>query len=258
MQLSVFPKAKALPSKEDKAKQARFTSKPFLPELREVKTDEELIDIICNYAWSPSLFTEFRSQVNFISTDFMVLDIDEGMTIDEAEKVVHELNVCCLAIPSTSHTEDNHKFRLVFPLARTIKSKEVFEITMMKLAEVFPADPACTGDTGRFFFGGKLVDGFFYEVDLLEPSIVPKKTKKVLKLDFNASDRIIVGESLKELVEALYGQSKEKIPDSIAYFLENAPGNLAGEWYIRSNSFLFTCGLLDLDRDRINSVFFSL
>jgi len=257
MQLSIFPKSKALPTKEEKAKQARFTSKPFLPQIVEVKTDEELIEVICNNAWSPSIFTEHRSQANFISTDFMVLDIDEGMRIDEAEQVVHSLDICCLALPSTSHTEENHRFRLVFPLSKTISSKDTFEATMSKLAQHFPADPSCIGDSGRFFFGGKLVAGFFYESKLLEPS-VSHKPKNQPKLAYDSRDSVVVGESIEELTEALYGEKRTKVPDSIAYFLENAPDNLDGEWYIRSNSFLFTCGLLNLNQDKVKEVFFSL
>lgn len=175
MKLSIFPKTKALPeSAEEKARQARFTSRPYEPVIIKVSTDEELIDVICNNAWSPSTFTGFRNQSNFGSTDFMVLDIDEGMTIEEAEKEVHKLDVACLCIPSTSHSEELHKFRLIFPLSRAITNKPDFEATMMKLAEIFPADPACIGDTARFFFGGRLVDGFWYDADLLVPTIAEK------------------------------------------------------------------------------------
>ncbi len=129
MKLSIFPKAEALPkSKEEKSRQAWYTSKPHLPEIINVSTDQELIDVICSSAWSPSIFDGFRNQNNFISTDFMVLDIDENMTIEEAEKVVHELDVCCLCIPSTSFTSDHHKFRLIFPLSRAITNLYVCPI----------------------------------------------------------------------------------------------------------------------------------
>jgi hypothetical protein len=258
MKLSIFPKSKALPVKEEKGKEARFTSKPYYPEIREFTTHEDLIEIICNNAWSPSLFEEFRRQDGFISTDLIVLDIDDGMTVEEAEDVVHKLDIAALCIPSTSFSEELHKFRLVFPLAKTITRADVFSATMAKLAEYFPADPACLGDVARFFFGGKLVQGFWFESKLLEPVKPPEKVRKVSKMDFSTHESVVVGESLEELVEALYGESRTKIPESIAYYLTHAPENLSGEWYCRSNSFLFTCGLLDLDRDVVSEVFFSL
>lgn len=258
MKLSTFTKCKALPTKAEKAAEARFTSKPYLPQVTEVSTVDDLIEVICNFAWSPSLFTEFRRQDSFVSTDFIVLDIDDGMTIDEAEKVVHKLNVCSICLPSTSHTEEAHRFRLIFPLAKTISSSDVFTATMSKVAENFPADPACLNDTSRFYFGGKLVDGFFFDAPLLEPEKVPKKPEKRSVDPQNSRDNTFVAESTEELVTALYGEKRTKVPESIAYFLENAPDNLSGEWYKASNAFLFTCGLSGLDEDRVKEVFFSL
>ena len=258
MKLSIFPKAKALPhSKEEKSKEAWYTSKPHLPEVIEVSTSEQLIETVCGNAWSPSIFESYRNQHNFISTDFMVLDIDSGMTIDEAEKMVHKLDIAALCLPSTSHTDDDHRFRLIFPLSRSITNKPDFEETMLKLAEDFPADPACIGDTARFFFGSKMVDGFWYDADLLVPTVAEKPKKLDTKV-FDHRDNIVVGESIEELVEALYGEKRTKIPDNVAYFLENAHTGLAGEMYVRANSFLFTCGLLNLNIDRIKEVFYNL
>ena len=258
MKLSIFKNCKALPTKAEKAVQARFTSKPFLPEVIEVVTTDDVIEIICNNAWSPSIFKEFRRQDGFISTDFIVLDIDEEMRIEEAEEVIHMLNICCICIPSTSFTPEDHRYRLIFPLAKTISNKDDFEATMRSVAEHFPAVPACLGDTGRFFFGGKLVDGFYFDSKLLEPIKAPKKLSKTLKVDYSTTERVEVGESLEELVLALYGEVREKIPESIAYFLENAPDNLEGEWYCRGNSFLFTAALTGCEEDAIKDVFFSL
>jgi len=258
MKLSIFSKAKALPaSKEEKAKEAWYTSKPYYPEVVEVATSEQLIETICSNAWSPSIFSAFRNQHNFLSTDFMVLDIDDKMTIEEAESVVHMLDIATLCLPSTSHSEEHHKFRLIFPLAKTISNKPDFEETMLKLAEYFPADTACIGDTARFFFGGKLIDGFWYDADLLEPSVARKPKIGEIKR-FEHKDNVVVGESIEELVEALYGESRAKVPDNISYFLENATTGLAGEMYARGNSFLFTASLMGCDHDRIETVFYEL
>jgi hypothetical protein len=226
--------------------------------LVEFETHDELIDIICTHAWSPSIFEEYRRQDGFISTDLMVLDIDDGMTIVEAEKVVHRLDIIALCVPSTSHSDDAHRFRLIFPLSKVITKVDVFEATMRKLAEVFPADPACIGDQSRFYFGGKLVDGFWYgDGKLLDP-VAPKRVKKATVERYNSREAVIVGDSIEELVVALFGEPRTKIPDCVAHFLENAPDNLDGQWYHSSNSFLFTCGLMGLEKDRITDIFFSL
>lgn len=259
MKISTFPKAKALPeSKEEKNENAWYTSKPHLPEIVEISTEDDLIDIICNRAWSPSIFTEFRTQDNFISTDFIVLDIDEDMTIEEAEEKVHELDLICICIPSTSHSEENHRFRLIFPTLHSIKDKRSFEATNNYLADHFPADPSCLTDTARFFFGGKLVDGFFYEDGSLLKPVKPEKVRKQLNFNHEIRDYVSVGESIEELVESLYGEKRNKVPEQISYFLENAPDNLSGEWFHASNRFLFTCGLIGIEESIIMQVFFKL
>ena len=256
MKLSIFPKTKALPSKDEKGKEARFTSKPYLPEILEFATHEDLIEVICNHAWSPFIFEEYRSQDGFCSADVLAFDIDNGQTIEEAEAMVHKLDIAALCIPSTSHTDDAHRFRLIFPLAKTITKADAYKATYSKVAEYFSVDPACK-DVARFFFGGKLVDGFWYEGKLLEP-VKPVRVVKAAVERYNSREAVVVGDSIEELVVALFGESRTKIPDCVAHFLENAPDNLDGQWYNSSNSFLFTCGLMGLDKDRITDVFFSL
>lgn len=258
MKLSVFPKAKALPdSGEEKNKEAKYTSRPHLPEVREFDTEDDLIDLITSYAWSPFIFNGYRRDENFVSTDLLVFDIDDEMTIEEAEEVIQELKVTCLCLPTTSHTEDHHKFRLIFPLAKTITDPDIFKATYHKYAQYFPVDPACK-DTARFYFGSTDDDGFFYDYDLLEPST--RKLKKASQRGYDRRDVVEVGQNIEELIIELYGEPRDKVPEPIAYFLENAPepDRLAGQWFHSSNSFLFTCGLLNLEQERIERVFFSL
>ena len=256
MKLSIFPKAKALPkSKEEKNKESKFTSKPHYPELVTVNDENDLIEVLCNNSWSPSIFNGYRNQDNFVSTDFMVLDIDDGMTIDEAYEIAESLDVSCLCLPSTSHTEDNHRFRLVFPLARTIFDKSTFEATMQKLAEVFPADPSCIGDTARFYFGAKPEDGFFTEGELLTPKKGHITPKRGIRRGLGTTKRVKVGETIEELTEALYGSEKEEVPEQVAYWLENAPTGLEGEWHNVCNSAIFTLGLQGIEFEVVEEVF---
>lgn len=258
LKLSIFKKAKALPEgSSEKNKEARFTSKPYKPEVVTVTNEDDLIDVICNSAWSPSLFDGYRNQSNFISTDFIVLDIDEGMTINKAEDIVKSLNVSCLCLPSTSHKEDWHRFRLIFPLSISISNKDSFIATMDKMYEVFPmADKSCRTDTARFFFGARMVDGFWHEADLLEP-VKPKplEPNKGSYRDFDSVDRVTVTEDIEDVVEALYGAKRERIPEGVDYFIKNAHTGLPGEWWISANKFLFILGLQGVDYDRVAKVF---
>ena len=256
MRISIFPKAKALPeSKEEKNKEAWYTSKPHSPVVVVIDTEDSLISTLCEYAWSPSIFKGYRNQSNFQSTDFMVLDIDDGMTIQEAEKLVFNMGVACLCLPSTSHTPNNHRFRLVFPLLSTIRSKGVFEATMRKLADTFPADPSCIGDTARFFFGCKMTDGFWTEGSLLAPEKATDAPKPRLRNGLDMTDKVEVGEELEELVEALYGPNRNKIPEQVDYWLREAATGLPGEWHNVCNSAIFTLALQGIECDVVEEVF---
>ena len=102
---------------------------------------------------------------------------------------------------------------------------------MTKVAEYFPADPACLNDSSRFFFGGKLVDGFWYEgAKLLEPVRVEKPLNSPTKA-YDSKDLVAVGESIEELTITLFGSPRDTIPENIAYWLENAHTGLNGEWH---------------------------
>ena len=185
----------------------------------------------------------------------MVLDIDNGMTITEAEAIVDQLGYACLCLPSTSHSPQLHKFRLVFPLLTTIRSKPVFEATMKNLAEHFPADPSCIGDTARFFFGCKMTDGFWTDGNLVKPEQPEDIEKPRMVRGINVASNISVGEEIEELVEALYGSDRKKIPEQVDYWLREAHTGLEGEWTLTCNSAIFTLGLQGVPFDVVEEVF---
>lgn len=255
MKLSIFPKCKALPkSKEEKQKYARYTSRPHMPEIFEVNTENDLIEIVTNYSWSPFLFEDFRRQDGFISTDFAVFDIDEGMRIEEAEKIIEDMEVACLCLPSTSHSEKNHRFRLIFPLSKSIKDKEEYVETMMKLGESFPYDSNCLTDIARFYYGSTMQDGFWIEGNLYTPvKPVPKLSESFDQSRY--TDKIIVGKDVEDVVKALYGEEKEKIPEQVDYFIREAHTGISGGWHNASNSFIFTLALQNVEYERVAAVF---
>lgn len=254
MKISIFPKAKPHPkSKEEKTKNSKFASSPYMPQEREFFNEEELMDLVCEYAWSPMIYENYRRESDFISTDIIAFDIDDGMTIDEAEKVVERLELAALCLPSTSHTDEHHKFRLIFPLSRSIHDIDEYRESYMKLAENFPVDPQCK-DACRFYFASTDNDGFWIEGDLY----TPVKPKPKLSESFDRSkysDTIEVGEEVEDVVRALYGEDRDKIPEQVDYFIRNAHTGLAGMWHNSANSFIFTLALQNVPFERVAAVF---
>jgi hypothetical protein len=257
MQISIFPKAKAHPrNKEEKVKNSKFASSPHKPSIAEFDNVDELIELITKNAWSPMVFETYRREADFLKTDLIAFDIDDGMTIEEAEEVVEKLELSALCMPSVSHTRDHHKFRLIFPLSKTIRDMDEYKETYMKLAEFFPVDPQCK-DGCRFYYGSTDKDGFWLDGDFYAPVKPQEKISETFDRD-KFTDSIEVGEEVEEVVKALYGKEKDKIPEQIDYFIKNAHTGLQGTWHTCANSFIFTLGLLDIPFERVSAVFESL
>jgi len=254
IKLSIFPKAKAHPkSKEEKVKNARFASSPYNPKTISFDNENELIEIITKYAWSPLIFENYRRESDFIKTDLIAFDIDDGMTIDEAEKIVEKLELCALCMPSTSHSEVHHKFRLIFPLSRAIYDIDEYKETYMKLAEYFPVDSQCK-DLARFYYGSTMDDGFWIDGNLYTP-IKPKPELSDTFNKLSYSDTIEVGEDVEDIVKALYGEVREKIPEQVDFFIREANTGLPGVWHNSANSFIFTLALQNVPFQNIAAVF---
>lgn len=256
MKLTIYPKVNFLPkNREDKSLQSRLASNPNMPEQVLINTEEDLIKTVTSFGWSPSLFSGYRHNDNFISADFMSLDIDSGLTIEEAEKRIQNLKIACLCLPSPSHTKEAHRFRLVFPLAKTIYNVEDFEATWNWLQEQFPElDKQCS-DLARWFAPSKLDDGFWQDGEFLVPKKAPEKESqsRVLKETF-----VQVPEEISEIVKLLYGKQRETIPESVEFFLTNAHTGLPGLWINALNSCVFSLALSGVDGSIIEDVVSSI
>lgn len=245
MKISIFEKANFLPkNKDDKIALSKLASNPNLPTIINITTEEDLINAITLYGWSPSIFSGVRHNDNFISTDFMSLDIDSGLTIEEAEKRVQTLGLCCLCLPSPSHTETTHKFRLIFPLAKTILSREDFDSTWDFLQKQFPELDIQCSDYARWYAPSKMDDGFWQDGEFL----IPKKAPEAKQIINNYKEtQVEVPSELKELVKFIYGKERDIIPESVEFFLTNAHTGLSGLWMNSLNSFVFSLALSGVD-----------
>lgn len=250
LKISIFPSVNPLPqSKEEKKTESFKASAPYKPEVKTVATEAELIETVTNYAWSPAVFDGTRKAENFVSCDFLVYDIDEGMTIDQADAIVTKLGLCCLCLPSPSHTELSHRFRLIFPLATSITDIESFDATWQEGAKHFSVDEQCS-DSCRFYFGSTQNDGFWIEGKFFEPVTVSRGTEKLVH---NNSNMLIVGDDIKATVEQIYGEPRTKVPEVVDHFIRNAHTGLKGSWVNSLNAFCFSLALTGVHNDVIVS-----
>jgi hypothetical protein len=252
MKLSIFSKVNYLPkNKDDKIAQSKLASNPNLPQVIEITTDEDLIKVVTSYGWSPCTFSSFRHNDNFISADFMSLDVDSGLTMEEAEKRIQGLGLACLCLPSPSFTPEFHKFRLILPLAKTILSKDEFDTTWDWLQEQFPELDAQCSDYARWYAPSKMEAGFWQDGEFL----VPKKALQAQASSLShAEAQVMVPEELSEIVKFLYGKERETIPESVSFFLENAQTGLPGLWVNSLNGCVFSLALSGVDDTIIEEV----
>jgi phage/plasmid-associated DNA primase len=109
------------------------------------------------YPWMPALLDSgARRKQDFANiAEILGLDIDANLTIEDAVNHPFIAAHCGLLQPSASHTDEHHKFRLVFALPRAVEGCQNIRICNRYLAHmVGSADPSCK-DASRFFYGAK-------------------------------------------------------------------------------------------------------
>jgi|AntAceMinimDraft_12_1070368.scaffolds.fasta_scaffold06699_3 hypothetical protein len=95
-----------------------------------------------------------RSVANFQATDFLAIDVDYGMRTEEALSHPIVEKYCSMFYTTANHTPENHRFRLVFILPKTITSANDLSAANRALAQRLGGDKAST-DAARMFHGCK-------------------------------------------------------------------------------------------------------
>lgn len=108
--------------------------------------------------WKSSLLEGGAKNENFKEAYILSLDFDDGMRIDEFLSISKDLGLEPTFIYQTfSHTEENHRFRVIWKLNEVITMPQLKNALQLMLMEVFPeCDNACK-DLSRLWVGGKKV-----------------------------------------------------------------------------------------------------
>jgi hypothetical protein len=106
------------------------------------------------HAFSFQFAKSYRKSENFICSDIIAADIDDGMTLEDAMNDQFILDNACLLYTTASHTPEDHRFRLIFELPHTVTDAEQMRSLLRGLVRKFPADRANT-DPARQFYGSK-------------------------------------------------------------------------------------------------------
>lgn len=106
------------------------------------------------YSISPWLSNNHRTSENFVKSNIAMVDIDEGLTISDVKAHEFYIDYSAGYYTSPSHTEEDHRLRLLFLLERTITDEQEMRAILMALISVFGGDKSCK-DASRLFYGSK-------------------------------------------------------------------------------------------------------
>ncbi len=93
-----------------------------------------------------------RSAKNFYQTNIFSVDIDGGLNYEETINAEWVKSHAALAYTTFSHTEDAHRFRLVFRTEDPITDPEKTRTITEALIRRFKGDARCK-DVSRIFYG---------------------------------------------------------------------------------------------------------
>lgn len=128
-------------------------SKTYTPV--EISNYSELEKVILSQPYSLAIFKDnLRNKENFLQTELVGLDFDEGVTLQEAEDLLKDYMY--VIAPTKSHRKEKNgnvcdRFRVILFLSEPITDNATFEATWHSVYEKFPKiDKACK-DSCRYF-----------------------------------------------------------------------------------------------------------
>jgi phage/plasmid-associated DNA primase len=155
-------------------------------------TRQELAEAINHgKAFAPQ-YNGTRKKKNFKCSGFLAIDIDEGMSLEQAMADPYIQKHACLIYTTVSHQKDGKgdRFRVVFELPEAMNELECYERTVKALLERFPMVDKSQNHGASMFCGSKdsnhiVLEGTLTHKDVAElVMIYAKPEQKKLQKDF--------------------------------------------------------------------------
>lgn len=95
-----------------------------------------------------------RRNADFLYATGFVIDIDEGLQIQDAIERLKKLGLKYLILPSKSHTSQKHKYHILLIFNRPVRSVNAYQRIAKHIAsEVFPECDSAVTDPARYIYG---------------------------------------------------------------------------------------------------------
>lgn len=161
---------------------------------------------------------------NLMTQDLIALDFDNDTvdlfyrTIDDALNDSFIKDNASFLYTTFSHTEEHHKYRVVFKLNRTLTNNEQVSKLYFELLKKYPEADQSIKDSSRFFFGGKE----YYEINF-DNTLDPYTVVEELPADTPIKERV---EEFKEEYKKDYKKKKKTKTDNVIELTDNQVGNV--------------------------------
>ncbi|MCP4583780.1 MAG: hypothetical protein GY839_19390 [candidate division Zixibacteria bacterium] len=116
---------------------------------------KDLENTFKTHNYSPIIWSDgYRSSDKFKYATGFVVDIDKGLTIEDAEVKLQQLQLNYFIIPSKRHTPENHRFHILLFFNYPVYSVNTYkEVSDHIASSLFPETDDSTLDAARFLFG---------------------------------------------------------------------------------------------------------
>jgi len=171
-------------------------------------------------ATSAELSSDNRTDENFVSRQLVMVDIDDGMNIQELfnDEFYNEYGAGFYT--TASHTDEHHRFRIMFVLEEPITDREKMKKIMRGLLMVYQSGDTVCKDAARLYYGvpnckykertDKILPKVITDGLILMISEVELKEEEKLKTKFVTNEKSIVD---YEFVNQLLRRISYKVGD---------------------------------------------
>ena len=135
----------------------------------EISQSDFIASIKEGFAFSAQFKDDYRNSKNFICSDFIAVDIDEGLTLQDAIANPFIRANAAFIYTTPSHTDLSNRFRIVFVTPKTVTSADVWKKALQGIGRKFGGDPSIK-DAARLFYGNQNAQVFEFEKILSQES----------------------------------------------------------------------------------------
>lgn len=197
---------------------------PSLTSEGTVVTTDNILEFVEKVCWSPAIFkNNHRKKENFIQAECVGLDVDGGLSLEDAILRLKSFKLEAFVCTSRSHQKEKEnpqtkkievcdRFRIIFLTAEPIKSGTSYTATFKDLFTKFPESDAQVSDASRMFFPSK------FHTKIEGNRVVPVESTDQIKYQV-LPHTVAISKNVKKVI--IGSQAVSFLADPDAYTAEN-------------------------------------